>query len=309
MTWISSRPMCNIDLSQNNYNYTVTGLTSGSIYEYRACMMVDGTPYYGEELKITTLPTLPRIPIVKTGTATCVTDTTMRICSNVITDGGTTPINEYGILYSQNSAYSNSNTLINSPSVCKKSFPRAIINREYFVGNTCEITNLDSNTGTYYRAYAINSVGTGYGEVKTEQTVDNRLLMELSMERTNQISLSNSCGLLRIYPALPVGENINFTMRIISEIHDTGNAKTYLYCKPNGTTTYSRIYYDTFNSLTQPVDRLISVNYGDSICWKHIISSGSGSCNKLRISNINSHSISILPSIDTHDNDVVFGIL
>ncbi|MDA3778795.1 MAG: hypothetical protein PF487_00945, partial [Bacteroidales bacterium] len=137
-------------------------------YQYRARMMVDYYEYFGltEEITIPAVQTF--VPDVSTGIAVIDSpiNPNMYVNDNVINDDGNdTPILGYGILftidYSQDLVYTNVNvdrvyTLNDYPTNTPFSTP-------YGIG-------VNHNINVFYRAYAENSTGFGYGEIKKIET-------------------------------------------------------------------------------------------------------------------------------------------
>ena len=103
-----------------------------------------------------TLPTLATIPTVSTTSASGLTPYTAYVGGNV-TFAGNATITQRGIYYSSSS-----------------SAPTSAHSRQTVSGTTgsfgTTLTGLAPNTLYYYRAYAINSRGTGYGAVNTFTT-------------------------------------------------------------------------------------------------------------------------------------------
>jgi len=181
-TWITA-PLCQGPLSSNYYSYSITGLSANTTYEYRAYMIVSGSPYYGNICQKITLPMPTYVPTISTGLAYDVTDTSMMICDNEIINKGGASIIEYGVIYTQLSAYGNANQMIYyNPHVCKKTISEDIATGvTYFTGTTCILSGLTQNTQTYFRAFALNSAGFGYGTVKTQMTDPTPLLPPINI--------------------------------------------------------------------------------------------------------------------------------
>lgn len=157
------------------YVCNIQGLSPSIIYEYRAYSVIDGVPYYGNPLTGCTSAEPTHAPCANTGYATCVTDTSMSITGNSVSDKGGLPIAEYGVLYTQVPSYGNSSCLVYEAypaKIGKKSCPSNIGTGDtYFTTASCwSICCLSDNTTTYYRAFAKNSTGCGYGTIKTQAT-------------------------------------------------------------------------------------------------------------------------------------------
>jgi len=159
----------------DNYICSISGLTANTMYEYRAYMMIDGIPYYGNILSISTLPVPYQEPRVTTGSAGAITLGSMRITGNTVDNKGIpATITEYGVLYTQNSAFGTENNLryactgVSKKAICNDDI---VIGNKYFCDSSHDLTPLLQNTTTYYRAFAKNGSNVGYGVICTEQTL------------------------------------------------------------------------------------------------------------------------------------------
>jgi hypothetical protein len=166
--------MINGSPEQNRYVVNIDGLDSNSVYEYRAYAIVNNIPVYGDIKRAITLGETPTVPDITTGNAYCVTAVGMRFCNNILNSSGSKPINEYGVLYTQNTSQSTNNCLVyNNQFIRKKSLISTLSDgQKYFIGSAGSITGLEASRTTYFRAYAISDVGIGYGEIKTKQTLE-----------------------------------------------------------------------------------------------------------------------------------------
>jgi len=136
-----------------SFSCNLTGLVDGTTYYVRAYATNSKGTSYGdvETFKTTTYSK----PIITTNNVTNVSYTSATCGGNVTADGGQN-VSERGICYATTSSPTTSNTKIKSGSGTG-SF-------------SCNITGLEESTTYYVRAYAINSKGTSYGEVKTFTT-------------------------------------------------------------------------------------------------------------------------------------------
>ena len=101
-------------LASNSYTMSIPNLSASTIYEYRAYFIVNGTAYYGNILTGTTLPATLASPTVSTGTAGAALPTEFPVNNSEVNTIGDAPIMEYGILYTQLSAWGTDSNLIYS---------------------------------------------------------------------------------------------------------------------------------------------------------------------------------------------------
>ena len=149
------------NLSQNvqcgsgtgNYSTTLVDLEGGTTYYFKAYATNYVGTSYGELMSFTTEDAI--IPSVTTDSVTNRDYTSVTLTGNVTSDGGTN-VTECGFVYGTSA--SNLTQTVQSDSVIGA-----------FSAN---ITGLSANTTYYYKAYAINSVGTAYGAVKSFATCE-----------------------------------------------------------------------------------------------------------------------------------------
>ena len=156
------------------FSVSITGLSASTTYYIRAYATNENGISYGEAI---TVVTQSGIPIVST-TQTEATSTTI-ISGGIIQDDGGYNIIARGVCYSTN----------NSTPTIEDSYTTAGIGMGYF---SSIITNVTVSTTYYVRAYATNSITTGYGDVITITTGDG----------------------LPIVITTPVGENVTETTAI-----------------------------------------------------------------------------------------------
>lgn len=143
------------NLSQNvestvtteNFNKAISGLAPSTTYYYKAYAVNSVGTSYGEVTSFTTLA--PTAPTVVTGVATNITSQGATLNGNVTSDGGAN-VTARGFVYG-----TNQNNLTQNVS-CGTGTGSMNYNLTLSVGGTY-----------YYKAYATNSIGTTYGEVKT----------------------------------------------------------------------------------------------------------------------------------------------
>ena len=110
--------------------------------------------YYGQSVR-PVYSAQVTVPTVTTSTVTQITETTAVAGGNVTSDGGAS-VTERGVVYSTTQNPTTANSKVAS-------------------GNgtgafTCNLTGLQPNTTYYIRAYAVNSIGTSYGEQESFTT-------------------------------------------------------------------------------------------------------------------------------------------
>ncbi len=135
-------------LATDNYSITVNGLAESTLYYYRAYIVVDGMPYYGNTLIATTTSLPLSLPTVVTTSITDVLQTTGIGDGNVISDGNAF-VTARGIAWST----SHNPTIAGSHTVNGTGIG-------IFSGS---MIGLVGGTTYYARAYATNSQGTAYG--------------------------------------------------------------------------------------------------------------------------------------------------
>jgi uncharacterized protein (TIGR02145 family) len=95
------------------------------------------------------------VPILTTKNASDITISSVQVGGAITSNGGAS-ITERGICYSK----------LSNPTVAD-----SLVQSGYGMGTfVCEISGLEQNTKYYFKAYAINSVGIGYGENKSFST-------------------------------------------------------------------------------------------------------------------------------------------
>ena len=158
----------------------ITDLQPNTTYYVRAYAVNKVGVAYSEEQSFTTLSDV-KLPTLSTSTITQITGTTAVAGGNVTSDGNASVI-ERGVVYSTNQNPTTADTKVTSGSG---------------VGEfTCDLTNLQLNTTYYVRAYAVNSMGTAYGE---EVSFTTNSAMPFSVSADKQVYFSK--GNLQYHPA------------------------------------------------------------------------------------------------------------
>lgn len=135
------------------YTCSLSDLTEATTYYARAYATNNKGTAYGEEVSFTT-PDYT-IPTVTTTAATNLSYETAT-CGGVVTSDGDLMITERGICYS-----TNPNPTIMSDKVTRSGSVGVF---------TCTLQGLSDGVSYYFRAYATNAKGTGYGELMTFTT-------------------------------------------------------------------------------------------------------------------------------------------
>ena len=147
------------------------GLVGATTYHARAYVTNSVGTSYGADIlfETATPPPTPVIPEVTTGVAADILQTSMDIDNSYLNDKGIPEaITAYGILYTQNPVEGTSTTLklTNTSSDVNTDFNYGDVN----VGVNFDFTanvGLIEGTRTYFRAFATNATGTGYGAVQS----------------------------------------------------------------------------------------------------------------------------------------------
>jgi hypothetical protein len=136
-------------ISSNSMSVNLTGLISGTLFYYRAYITGPGGTGYGPICSFTTTSPIV-IPTVVTNQATTTIFGSLVVSGSITNDGGGT-ITDKGFEYSLTSS------LLNNPT-------KTPTNSQ---GNTFTTTYNSIGITIYYRAYATNSAGTGYGVIRS----------------------------------------------------------------------------------------------------------------------------------------------
>ena len=139
-------------LLQEKFSVSITGLFPGQTYYLRSFAVNSLGTSYGEEISFTTLPS---VPVLTTAVISEISVNSAKSGGLIITDGGK-KITEYGICWSTSP----------EPTVSDSRIADKTGNKEFI----SEIKKLMPDRKYYVRAYATNSIGTGYGESKEFNT-------------------------------------------------------------------------------------------------------------------------------------------
>jgi len=286
-------------LGVDNFTRTISGLNPSTVYEYRAYMVVSGTPYYGNIISTATLP-LPLVaPTVVTGLAYSASTTGIKISGNTVTNhGNVPPLNEYGVLYTQNGTYGTAACLRynNLPTNVKKASTLANIATGVTYAKT--IGSLSPNTTTYYRAFAKNASNCcGYGTVKTIQTL---AIPESICISSIPIGINYSSGFVVLNPVLTSGQYVTVDFFTYHRVYTVGVSETSIYCKPNGGGSFVLVCSDQTTAAefcrtcSMPG---IQINYGDCVCFQNCSTGNSGSCSTVCLQGISGSSPDLSTSL------------
>ena len=139
--------MVSADSGNGEYSKTLSGLSVSTTYYYCAFATNSAGTAIGEVMSFTSLDIVP--PTVQTNAATSISTTGATLNGNVMADGGAT-VTARGFVYGTSASDLSQNVQSGTGT---GSFTKAL-------------TGLTRSTTYYYKAYATNSAGTAYGEVK-----------------------------------------------------------------------------------------------------------------------------------------------
>ena len=153
----SGSGMRTVGSGTGSFTLNITGLSGGTTYYYKAYARNSKGTVYGEVCSFTTMATT--VPIVTTGSASSISSARATLAGNITSSGGAT-VTERGFRYG-----TSEDDL--SQSVLSLTDELGLTATDDF---SAYLTGLDATTTYYYKAYAKNSAGTGYGEVKSFTT-------------------------------------------------------------------------------------------------------------------------------------------
>jgi uncharacterized protein (TIGR02145 family) len=136
----------------NEFISTVTGLTPNTTYYVRAYATNSAGTAYGEQVKFTTITS---VPVLVTSSVTDITSSSAT-CGNIIISNGGSAIQRVGVCWDT----------VPGPTIAGSKTIDSL-QKSVFLSHP---SGLKFNKTYYIRAYAINSVGTAYGEEKTIRT-------------------------------------------------------------------------------------------------------------------------------------------
>jgi hypothetical protein len=278
-TWLLSPALpLSGPLGVNQFTLNISGLPPSmtpTTYNYRAYMVVNGSPYYGDELTIQTLAIVPVAPTVTTTAASSITYSGATT-GGIVTSIGTSPVTARGVAYG----------LAHNPTISDNHIPNGI-----GVGSfTSILTGLLVNTTYFVRAYATNNVGTVYGNEVAFTTLSLPSVL-VTLVRTYSSGYgagSESGGNIKVTPALTAGQSVtvNFNAHHTIVGAGTGQDQTYVCC--NGIHVFDMIT-PSLPFRQEQLAGSVVMHQGDIISYyNHLSSSGlSGTCVDLWLTTVN----------------------
>ncbi len=237
------------------FDVTIQPLNPSTTYSARAYLFTNEDGYiYGNTVLITTLtPPAPTVPTVGATAISSITSSSANGSSSVTNNGGAT--------------------------VTTRGFQIGTSSGSYFTAFSATgtdisfggaLTSLSPNTLYYVRAYATNSVGTGYG-VETSFTTAALTAQDINFYLDSQSGSDGSVYSDKVFhltstPVMTVGQSYNIRLDTNLHIDNSQDMGTHtMVCITcNGSDLlYEHIWFPTLCCVK---DCTFTVNYGDSIC-------------------------------------------
>lgn len=224
-------------------NYTISGLSPGTTYHFRAYGYSTeyGTYDYGSDLTFTTID----YATVTSLTAQNITATSADTRGSVTDDGGGT-VSERGVVY---------NTTGTTPTIGEAGNTKAQAASGGTGGFTVSLSSLSSSTTYYYRAYAINEAGTSYGGLQTFDT--EAATPEMSIEDSDGTNIADGDATPSTEESTDFGSSSTAVSKTYT-IKNTGDATLNLTNSPivyiGGTNA------DKFTVTTQPASSTVATS-------------------------------------------------
>lgn len=222
-----------------SWNNTVGSLSASTAYYVRAYAKWGANYAYSSQITITTLAP-PAPPTVTVGEPTSILDKFAAIPANV-TDDGQKTVTERGIVFSENE----------NPTTADNKVTHASGGTGVY---SVTLSGLEPETEYHYRAYAINSEGTGYSSDETFTTLASFVPDEgdgywtfsstgsTAIVSRSQATPENACAVLPLadLPQIEAGEI--YTLHVGDISADYGDPKLVL------------LYYDEATPVTEDID-------------------------------------------------------
>ncbi len=151
----SGTQVASSNLSAGNYSSSVSGLVPSATYYYKAYATNGGGTSYGAQRSFTTLACAS--PTVATDTLQITTGYYDAVVGGSVIDTGCSNVTVYGIEYSSIAGFANGKGI-------------KVYSTNASSGYTAQLSGLLPNTKYYFKAFATNNGGTGYGVQDTLKT-------------------------------------------------------------------------------------------------------------------------------------------